>query len=355
MNEFKSTLTTDSKLEQHALALALALALAHALALALGLAGHANCLRFIKKFDKPLLILGGGGYTMRNVARAWAYETGVAVGVELAGEIPQTEYAPYFSSSFSPTSNTLDVLPSPTAQDMNTPHSIARTKRVVLEYLREVGRGGGPSVQMFDIPPLPELDEEMDDLFASSASSLSPLIFNSNSRSNSRSNSINRSNSNSRSNSIFNSDAGSSEAMDLDPDEAHKDTRRPIHILDARVQALHGDEGVSDSDSDDEGEGGRRGCMSWREGEGEGEDGEEEGLDEELDGELNGKEEGEDGKEEEEEEDKEEKEVEEEEREDGKEEKEVEMEVEMVDVEMEMASTSTSAESGEGASKSNRA
>jgi histone deacetylase 1/2 len=29
------------------------------------------------------LVLGGGGYTMRNVARAWAYETGVVVGQEL--------------------------------------------------------------------------------------------------------------------------------------------------------------------------------------------------------------------------------------------------------------------------------
>ena len=45
--------------------------------------GHANCVRFVKSFNKPLLMLGGGGYTMRNVSRAWAYETGVATGVEL--------------------------------------------------------------------------------------------------------------------------------------------------------------------------------------------------------------------------------------------------------------------------------
>jgi histone deacetylase 1/2 len=45
--------------------------------------GHANCVRFVKSFNKPLLLLGGGGYTMRNVSRAWAYETGLAAGVEL--------------------------------------------------------------------------------------------------------------------------------------------------------------------------------------------------------------------------------------------------------------------------------
>jgi acetoin utilization deacetylase AcuC-like enzyme len=38
----------------------------------------------VKSFNKPLLLVGGGGYTMRNVSRAWAYETGLANGVELA-------------------------------------------------------------------------------------------------------------------------------------------------------------------------------------------------------------------------------------------------------------------------------
>lgn len=45
--------------------------------------GHASCVKFVKSFNKPLLLLGGGGYTMRNVSRCWAYETGLAAGVEL--------------------------------------------------------------------------------------------------------------------------------------------------------------------------------------------------------------------------------------------------------------------------------
>jgi acetoin utilization deacetylase AcuC-like enzyme len=45
--------------------------------------GHANCVKFVKSFNRPLLLLGGGGYTMRNVSRAWAFETGLAAGVEL--------------------------------------------------------------------------------------------------------------------------------------------------------------------------------------------------------------------------------------------------------------------------------
>jgi histone deacetylase 1/2 len=30
-------------------------------------AGHANCVSFMKRFNIPLLVLGGGGYTLRNV------------------------------------------------------------------------------------------------------------------------------------------------------------------------------------------------------------------------------------------------------------------------------------------------
>lgn len=44
--------------------------------------GHANCVQFFKKAGVPLILLGGGGYTIKNVARAWTYETACALGVE---------------------------------------------------------------------------------------------------------------------------------------------------------------------------------------------------------------------------------------------------------------------------------
>ena len=40
----------------------------------LSVKGHADCLRFLRSFNVPLMVLGGGGYTMRNVARCWCYE-----------------------------------------------------------------------------------------------------------------------------------------------------------------------------------------------------------------------------------------------------------------------------------------
>lgn len=40
----------------------------------LSIKGHAECVRYLRSFNVPLLLLGGGGYTIRNVARCWCYE-----------------------------------------------------------------------------------------------------------------------------------------------------------------------------------------------------------------------------------------------------------------------------------------
>ncbi|KMS93989.1 hypothetical protein BVRB_025910, partial [Beta vulgaris subsp. vulgaris] len=37
--------------------------------------GHGEAVRFVKSFGLPTLVLGGGGYNIRNVSRCWAYET----------------------------------------------------------------------------------------------------------------------------------------------------------------------------------------------------------------------------------------------------------------------------------------
>lgn len=58
----------------------------------LSMDGHANCVNYVKSFGLPTLVLGGGGYTMRNVARTWAYETGVLVGQDMDRTLPYNEY-----------------------------------------------------------------------------------------------------------------------------------------------------------------------------------------------------------------------------------------------------------------------
>jgi len=44
--------------------------------------GHAHCVQFLRKQNVPLILLGGGGYTVKNVVRVWAYETACALGIE---------------------------------------------------------------------------------------------------------------------------------------------------------------------------------------------------------------------------------------------------------------------------------
>ena len=43
----------------------------------LSIKAHAECLTIMKNYGIPMVLLGGGGYTIENVARCWTYETGL--------------------------------------------------------------------------------------------------------------------------------------------------------------------------------------------------------------------------------------------------------------------------------------
>jgi len=59
----------------------------------LNIKAHGECLSFVKSLKVPLLVLGGGGYTARNVARLWTHETSLCVGAQLNDKIP--DFVPY--------------------------------------------------------------------------------------------------------------------------------------------------------------------------------------------------------------------------------------------------------------------
>lgn len=40
-------------------------------------------------YATPVILLGGGGYTIENVSRCWTYETSVAIGFDLPDKIPE--------------------------------------------------------------------------------------------------------------------------------------------------------------------------------------------------------------------------------------------------------------------------
>ena len=102
--------------------------------------GHADCVQFVKKFNLPLLLLGGGGYTLRATSRAWAYETGLAAGVKLCRRIPANEYFEHYGPDYE-----LDVRSS-NMEDLNTPEYLAKIQRAIYENLRE--KEAAPGIQM---------------------------------------------------------------------------------------------------------------------------------------------------------------------------------------------------------------
>lgn len=64
----------------------------------LSIYGHGQCLKYVMKFNKKMLILGGGGYNIKNVSRCWAYETSVLCGIDVDNHIPEDNiYYDYFA------------------------------------------------------------------------------------------------------------------------------------------------------------------------------------------------------------------------------------------------------------------
>ncbi len=66
----------------------------------LSLRGHGDCVAAVKEYGVPILCVGGGGYTMRNVARCWAYETSVLLGQEIPDELPYNEFFEYYGPDY---------------------------------------------------------------------------------------------------------------------------------------------------------------------------------------------------------------------------------------------------------------
>ncbi|KAK4477791.1 hypothetical protein RD792_017053 [Penstemon davidsonii] len=121
----------------------------------LSVKGHAECVRFMRSFNVPLLLLGGGGYTIRNVARCWCYETSVALGVEIEDKMPQNEYIDYFGPEY-----TLHVAPS-NMENKNSREMLDGIRAKLLDYLSKLQHA--PSVQFQDNPPETQFSEENED------------------------------------------------------------------------------------------------------------------------------------------------------------------------------------------------
>lgn len=107
----------------------------------LSVAGHADCVEFVRSFNIPMLVLGGGGYTLRNVPRCWTYETSILVGEQVKDELPFNDYFEYFGPDYRL------HLPVSNMENLNSVDYLEKTKNQLLEILSDVEPVPGVQIQ----------------------------------------------------------------------------------------------------------------------------------------------------------------------------------------------------------------
>lgn len=128
--------------------------------------GHGACVAYCKSLKIPLLLVGGGGYTPRNVARAWAHETSIAIGCDANIDPIIPDHTPYRSHFRHETLfPTLEQILGDPRPNRNSPKKISDIVQSITEQLRFVN--AAPSVQSMYIPPdLTAFKEEVDQRLA---------------------------------------------------------------------------------------------------------------------------------------------------------------------------------------------
>ena len=110
----------------------------------LSLKGHAQCVDFFDSYNVPLLLLGGGGYTIRNVARCWAYETSRVINADITDELPYNDNYEFYGPEFRLHIATNNM------ENLNTREYLENTKAKILEQLRNLQHV--PSAPIMDVP-----------------------------------------------------------------------------------------------------------------------------------------------------------------------------------------------------------
>ncbi|CAM1507354.1 Fc.00g069950.m01.CDS01 [Cosmosporella sp. VM-42] len=114
--------------------------------------GHGACVEFCKKFGIPMILFGGGGYTPRNVARAWTYETSIAINCQDKINPILPEHTPWRDHFKQDTLfPTLEQILGEPRQNRNPQKKLQDIVQHITEQLRFVA--AAPSVQMQVIPP----------------------------------------------------------------------------------------------------------------------------------------------------------------------------------------------------------
>jgi len=121
----------------------------------LSLKGHGECVKFVESFGLPLLVLGGGGYTIRNVARCWSYETSLLLHTDVSDELPFNDYLEYYGPDFR-----LHITPT-NMENLNDPKYLEKMKIKLIENLRNLE--GAPGISLDQVPPDTYIDSDDED------------------------------------------------------------------------------------------------------------------------------------------------------------------------------------------------
>ncbi|KAJ6244772.1 histone deacetylase rpd3 [Anaeramoeba flamelloides] len=111
----------------------------------LTLKGPGECVKYVKGLGKPLLVLGGGGYNPKNVAKCWVYETSLLIGeTELSNILPDSNY---FQDYPEETKLHIETL---TMKNLNEKKHLDKTFFQILEHLKQIEPA--PSVGTRTVP-----------------------------------------------------------------------------------------------------------------------------------------------------------------------------------------------------------
>lgn len=124
--------------------------------------GHAECVKIVRDFGIPLILTGGGGYTVRNVARCWTYETALVLNEELDTKLPYNEYLSYYGPDYN-----LHIQPASNKPNKNSVEYLNQIQTEIFESIRHLPCA--PSLRISttkeDVSKLLQDSDESDDEF----------------------------------------------------------------------------------------------------------------------------------------------------------------------------------------------
>ena len=86
--------------------------------------------QFLKSFRIPMLVLGGGGYSLRHTASAWTYSTAALLEQDVPNELPDHEYLQYYGPNYT-------LHPDP-LRNMDCLNTLESLQGVVAEALQNI-------------------------------------------------------------------------------------------------------------------------------------------------------------------------------------------------------------------------